>query len=93
VRVHALVKFCRVAILMAGSSPAVTAASRAAETPCPAPAIEVAPKPGGQQQVSVQSRCRKGELVISRYGEIVIMERLDDSGKLVFHLDCFLGDR
>jgi hypothetical protein len=93
VRVHALLKFSRVAIMLAGSSPAICEASRAAETPCAAPAIEVAPKPGGQRQVSIQSPCRKGELVIGRYGDIVIMERLDDSGKVVFQIDCFLGDR
>jgi hypothetical protein len=79
--------------MLAGSSPAICDASRAAETPCAAPAIEVAPKPGGQRQVSIQSPCRKGELVIGRYGDIVIIERLDDSGKLVFQIDCFLGDR
>jgi hypothetical protein len=93
VRVHALLKFSRVAILLASSSPTITGASHAAETRCAAPAIEIAPKPGGQRQVSIQSPCRKDELVIGRYGGIVIMERLDDSGKLVLQLDCFLGDR
>jgi hypothetical protein len=34
-----------------------------------------------------------GELVISRYGELVIIERFDGKGNLVFNLDCFQGNR
>jgi hypothetical protein len=67
--------------------------SRAEETSCATPAIEVAPQPGGQGLVRIHSPCRKGELVVGLYGEFVIMERLDQSGNLAFQLDCFLGDR
>jgi hypothetical protein len=90
-RVHALLKTCPLAVLLAASTP--PAASLAEETPCAAPVIEVAPQPGGQRQVRIQSPCRRGELVVGRYGEIVIMERLDQGGNLAFRLDCFLGDR
>jgi hypothetical protein len=34
-----------------------------------------------------------GELVVGRYGELVIIERFDGNGNLVFYLDCFQGDR
>jgi hypothetical protein len=34
-----------------------------------------------------------GELVITRYGELVIIERFDGNGNLVFALDCFQGNR
>jgi hypothetical protein len=60
---------------------------------CAAPTIEVVPRAGGQLQFKIQSPCRMGELVVGRYGELVIMERFDGNGNLVFHLDCFQGNR
>ena len=90
-RGHVFLKACPIGILLAVQTPPVS--SHAQQTSCAAPAVEVAPKPGGQQVVSIHSPCRKGELVIGRYGEIVIMDRLDQSGNLAFQLDCFLGDR
>lgn len=67
--------------------------SRAEGSPCAAPTIEVAPQTGGQRQFKIQSPCRKGELVIGRYGGFIIMERFDGNGNLAFQLDCFQGDR
>src|SRR5262249_14090181 len=65
-----------------------------AEAPrCAAPNIEVASLPGGLVRFNIQSACRKGELVIGRYGHLVMMERLDANGNLAFQVDCFLGDR
>jgi hypothetical protein len=90
-RVHALLKACCAGTLLAALAPGI--ASRAGNTPCEAPMIEVAPRPGGQVQFNIQSPCRKGELAVGRYSEVVIMERLDASGNLTFQLDCFLGDR
>jgi hypothetical protein len=55
--------------------------------------IEVASQAGGQRQFKIQSPCRKGELVIGRYGALIIMERFDENGNLAFQLDCFQGDR
>jgi hypothetical protein len=97
-RVHGLLIACLVGLLLAAPTPLdifheEPVVFHAEETSCAAPAIEVAPQPGGQRQVRIQSPCRKGELVVGRYGEIVIMERLDQSGNLAFQLDCFLGDR
>ncbi len=104
-RVHGLLIACLVGILLVAPTPLdifpeesdifpeEPVIFHAEEPPCAAPAIEVAPQPGGQLQVRIQSPCRKGELVVGRYGEIVVMERLDRSGNLTFQLDCFLGDR
>jgi hypothetical protein len=90
-RVRALLKTFPVLVLLAApTSPFV---SHAEGTPCAAPTIDVAPMPGGQLQFIIHSPCRKGELVIGRYDEIVIMDRLDSNGNLAFQLDCFLGDR
>jgi hypothetical protein len=82
---------CPVVIVLA--APAPLAVSRAEGTSCPAPAIEAAREPGGLRQLSVRSPCRKNELVTGRYGDVVIMDRFDHGGSLVFMLDCFLGDR
>jgi hypothetical protein len=88
--VHALLKACCAGTLLAVLAPA---ASPADGKPCEAPTIALAPQAGGQVQFDIHSPCREGQLVIGRYDEVVIMERLDDSGNLVFQLDCFLGDR
>jgi len=64
-----------------------------AQTTCAAPTIEVLPRAGAQLQFKIQSPCRKGELVVARYGELVIMERFDGNGNLAFDLDCFQGNR
>jgi hypothetical protein len=79
------------ALLLAALIPPI--ASHAEEISCAAPTIEAASRSGGQVQLRMQSPCRKGELVIGRYGAIVIMERFDGNGNLAFQLDCFLGDR
>jgi hypothetical protein len=71
---------------------ALPVAIRAGETSCAAPLVTVAPQPGGQRHFSIQSPCRKGQLVIGRYGEIVLMDRMDPGGNLVLAIDCFLGD-
>jgi hypothetical protein len=97
-RVHGLLIACVVGLLLAVPTPLDVfheepVIFHAEEASCAAPAMEVAPQPGGQRQVRIQSPCRRGELVVGRYGEIVIMERLDQSGNLAFQLDCFLGDR
>jgi hypothetical protein len=93
-RVQALLCAGHAGILLAAlTAPIVFQASRAEETRCAAPVIDVAPQPGGRRQFRIQSPCRKGELVIGRYDEVVIMERFDGSGVLTFQLDCFLGDR
>ena len=89
--VQALLKESLVVILLAVLTPPIV--SRAERTPCAAPTIEVASQSGGRLQFKIQSPCRKGELVIGRYGQFVIMERFDASGDLAFQLDCFLGDR
>jgi hypothetical protein len=89
--VRGLLKTCPVLLLIAVPTPPFV--SHAEETRCAAPTIDVASIPGGQRQFRIQSPCRKGELVIGRYDEIVVMDRLDASGNLVFQLDCFLGDR
>lgn len=89
-RVGVLLKACPFVVLLAV---AARPAAPAEETSCAAPAIDIAAKPGGQRLVRIQSPCRKDELVIGRYGEIRIIERLDHSGNLLFQLDCFLGDR
>jgi hypothetical protein len=90
-RVQVLLKVPSAAILLAALTPPIL--SHAGGTACGAPIIEVAPQIGGQRQFKIQSPCRKGELVIARYGELVIMERFDGSGNLAFQLDCFQGDR
>ena len=90
-RVQALLKESLVVILLAVLTPPIV--SHAEITPCAAPTIEVASESGGRLQFKIQSPCRKGELVIGRYGQFVIMERFDASGDLAFQLDCFLGDR
>jgi hypothetical protein len=89
-----LLKACRVVILAAALVPPFGSdASRKEATDCAAPAVEVASEAGGQRQISIQSPCRKGELVIGRYGGFVVMARFDSNGNLIFRLDCFLGDR
>jgi hypothetical protein len=90
-RVQVLLKESLVVVLLAALTP--PNASHAERTPCAAPAIEVASQSGGQLQFKIQSPCRKGELVIGRYGQFVLMERFDGNGDLAFQLDCFLGDR
>jgi hypothetical protein len=90
-RVRALLTACCAGGLLAAGAPTLT--SHTERTYCQAPAIEVAPQTSGQTQFRIRSPCRKGGLVITRYDEVVIMERLDQSGNLTFHLDCFLGDR
>jgi hypothetical protein len=90
-RLRSLPKAGLVVVLLAASTLPIV--PHAEETRCAAPTIEVTPMPGGQRQLKIQSPCRKGELVIGRYGEIVIMDKLDPGGSLAFHLDCFLGDR
>jgi hypothetical protein len=105
-RVRAILTACPAVILLAVTPPDVTlpgaalpgvlapaVAARADETSCAAPLVTVAPQPGGQQQFRIQSPCRKGQLVIGRYGEIVVMDRLDPDGNLALPIDCFLGDR
>jgi hypothetical protein len=79
------------AILLPVLTPPVI--SRAEGTTCAAPIIEVASETGGQRQFKIRSPCRKGELVVGRYGELVFMERFDGNGNLAFQLDCFQGDR
>jgi hypothetical protein len=96
-RVHGLLIACLVGLLLAAPTPLdifrkEPVIFHAEEAACAAPAIGLAPQPGGQLEVRIQSPCRKGELVVGRYGEIVIMERLDQSGNLAFQLDCFMGD-
>jgi len=86
-----LLKASLAVILLAALTPPII--SHAEGTPCAAPKIEVAAQTGGQLQFKIQSPCRKRELVIGRYGELVIMERFDEKGDLAFQLDCFLGDR
>ena len=90
-RVQVLLKVCPAVILLATLTPPLL--SHAGVPPCAAPTIEIAFQAGGQLQFKIQSPCRKGELVVGRYGEIVIMERFDGSGNLAFQLDCFLGNR
>jgi hypothetical protein len=90
-RVQVLLQECPVVILLAALTPPII--SHAAGPPCAAPTIEIASQSGGQLQLRIQSPCRKGELVIGRYGQIIIMERFDGNGNLAFQLDCFLGDR
>jgi len=63
------------------------------EAACAAPVINAVPQIGGELQIKIQSPCRKGELVVGRYGELMIIERFDENGNLAFHVDCFLGDR
>lgn len=98
-RVHAFLKLSLLRASHAGIAVAaltpliVSDASRSQETHCAAPAIAVEAEPAGQRLVAIQSPCRKGELVIARYGEIVFMERFDGGGGPVLPLDCFLGDR
>jgi hypothetical protein len=90
-RVRAILMTCCSGSLLAAVVPTLT--SHTERTSCQAPAIEVAPQTSGQAQFRIRSPCRKGGLVIARYDEVIIMERLDQSGNLTFHLDCFLGDR
>jgi hypothetical protein len=90
-RVQILLKECPVVVLLAALTPPII--SNASGAPCAPPTIEVAAQNGGKVQFRIQSPCRKGELVIGRYGQIVIMERFDGNGNLAFQLDCFLGDR
>jgi hypothetical protein len=90
-RVQGLLKASAVGLLLAAATPPVVL--HAQGTSCAAATVEVTPTPGGQRQLRIQSPCRKGELVIGRYGEIVIMERLDQNGNLALQLDCFLGDQ
>jgi hypothetical protein len=90
-KVQVLLKGSPIAILLTALTPPII--SRAEGTPCAAPLIEVASQAGGQRQFKIQSPCRKGELVIGRYGGLIIMERFDGNGNLAFQLDCFQGDR
>lgn len=90
-RVQVLLKGAPAVILLTALTLPII--SRAEGTPCAAPMIEVASQTGGQLQFKIQSPCRKGELVIGRYGGLVIMERFDGNGNLAFQLDCFQGDR
>src|SRR5215475_517222 len=91
-KVRVVLKAC-LAVTVLGAVLTPPLPSYAATAPCPAPTIEVASRPGGQLHFKIQSPCRKGELVIGRYGEFVIMERFDAYGKMEFQLDCFLGNR
>ena len=86
-----LLKGSLAAILLTALTP--PSISHAEGTPCAAPTIEIAPQTGGRQLFVIQSPCRKGELVIGRYGGLLIMERFDENGNLAFQLDCFQGDR
>jgi hypothetical protein len=90
-RVHRLLKACLIGFLLAVPTP--SAIFPAKGTSCAVPAVEITPVPGGRQQLRVRSPCRKNELIIGNYGEIVIMARLDQSGNLALQVDCFLGDR
>lgn len=90
-RVQVLLKVPSAAILLTALTQPII--SHAEGTVCAAPQIEVASQIGGQRQFKIRSPCRKGELVIARYGELVIMERFDGNGNLAFQLDCFQGDR
>jgi hypothetical protein len=90
-RVQVLLKASPAVILLIALRPPII--SHAEGTPCAAPIIEVASRTGGQRQFKIQSPCRKGELVIGRYGGLIIMERFDGNGSLAFQLDCFQGDR
>jgi hypothetical protein len=90
-RVGVLLKVFLAVILLAVPAPPVS--SQAEVTPCQQPTVEIAPRIGGQLQFKIQSPCRKGELVLGRYGEFVIVERFDGNGNLTLPLDCFLGDQ
>jgi len=63
------------------------------EATCAAPTIEVVPQIAGQLEIKAQSPCRKGELVVGRYDELIVIGRFDGSGNWRFHVDCFFGDR
>jgi hypothetical protein len=92
--VRAVLNACHAGILLAALTPPIVFhASHAAGARCAAPVVEVVPRPGGHRQFRIQSPCRKGELVIGLYDQVVIMERFDENGALAFDLDCFLGDR
>jgi hypothetical protein len=93
-RVRALLTACCAGSLLAAGLPTFTShtESHTERISCQAPVIDIAPQTSGEVRFRIRSPCRKGELVMARYDEVVIMERLDQSGNLTFHLDCFLGD-
>ena len=64
-----------------------------AETTCAEPTIRTAPRVGGLLQFDIQSPCRNGQFVVGRYGDLVIVEKIDEKGNLAFQVDCFQGDR
>src|SRR5262245_37664793 len=59
---------------------------------CPPPVVEARSQVGGQLQFKIQSPCRKGELIFGRYGRLLVIEKLDANGDVIFQLDCFMGD-
>jgi hypothetical protein len=91
-KVRVFLKVSPVAILLAAPMPSIP--SQAEVAPCAAPTIKVASQTGGKLQFNIQSPCRKGQLVLGRYGDAWgFLERFDGNGYLAFLLDCFLGDR
>jgi hypothetical protein len=89
-RVQSILNSVCFVVLFAALTP--SALSQAPVASCPAPIVEATSEPGGRLQFKIQSRCRKGEFVYGRYGELFVIEKLDKNGNLAFQLDCFLGD-